>query len=133
MKKIVKKAKRMVDILLEDGSEKLDPKPVVSQIKTGQPLTIQQQVRQLVNQQLAAAAEAEGFESPDDADDFNVGDDYDPESPYEYNFDPAISSDATDFVEEVPTDGESASNTGDNSGDSGNGESDTKTDTEEEK
>lgn len=46
-------------------------------------------IRQMVNRELLARAAArEGFETPDEADDFDVGDDFerDPVSPHEYDF-----------------------------------------------
>lgn len=124
MKKLAKKAKRMVDLLLEDGSEKVSSKPAVAKVPTRQPLTIQQQVRQIVDQHIAAAAQEQGFETPEEADDFEIGEDYDPESPYEYNFDPSIVPESGDFVEEIPH-GKDTTNTGDTESNDGNsGEND---------
>lgn len=40
------------------------------------------------SERLAAEAAAAGYESFEEADDFEVGDDFDPSSPYETDFDP---------------------------------------------
>lgn len=45
-------------------------------------------IRDIIRQELSRHAENVGFESWEDADDFDVGDDYDPSSPYEEEFDP---------------------------------------------
>lgn len=47
------------------------------------------QIREMVQRELSARAEAEGFETAEEADDFDVGDDFDPSSPYEHDFEPA--------------------------------------------
>lgn len=50
-----------------------------------------EQIRSMVrSEQLRVAAEAAGYGSMEDEDDFEVGDDWDPMSPYEYNFDPPL-------------------------------------------
>lgn len=63
------------------------------------PESLAQQVARLVRSELVArAARESGHETFDEADDFAVGDDYDPRSPYEEVFDP---TDAPEVVEEV--------------------------------
>lgn len=45
-------------------------------------------IREMIREQLSREMQDAGFESWEDADDFDVGDDYDPNSPYEEQFDP---------------------------------------------
>lgn len=75
--------------LTEGGAEIPDSTPLAPPVGYEKRDTIAEQVRRMVQSQLLArdlaAAGAETFE---DADDFDVGDDYDPTSPYEVNFDP---------------------------------------------
>ncbi len=54
--------------------------------------SITEQIRDMVRSEtLKNAAELSGHGSFEDEDDFDVGDDYDPRSPYENEFDPSIS------------------------------------------
>lgn len=46
-------------------------------------------IREIIRQELSRQAEDDGFETWEDADDFDVGDDFDPYSPYEEEFDPS--------------------------------------------
>lgn len=50
-----------------------------------------------------------GFETPEEADDFDVDDDFDPSSPYEHNFDPPAPSEvppvASPVASDPPSDG----------------------------
>lgn len=75
--------------LTDGGAEIPDSTPLAPPVGYEKRDTIAEQVRRMVQSQLLArdlaAAGAETFE---DADDFDVGDDYDPTSPYEVNFDP---------------------------------------------
>lgn len=72
----------------ENGKIYLDPTPIAPPLgfKRHKPLyeTIREQVR-AESLRLAQASEVESF---DDADDFRIGDDFDPQSPYEYDFEP---------------------------------------------
>lgn len=45
-------------------------------------------IREMIREALSREAEEAGYESFEEADDFDVGDDYDPSSPYEEEFDP---------------------------------------------
>lgn len=45
-------------------------------------------IKELIRQALSQEAQDAGYETFEEADDFDVGDDYDPSSPYEEQFDP---------------------------------------------
>lgn len=75
--------------LTEDGQEILDPTPVAPPVGFVRQPSLAEQIRQMVrSEKLALEAEAAGFETFEEADDFNVGDDYDPRSPFEEHFEP---------------------------------------------
>jgi len=72
-----------------------DGREMVSGIPKAKPLgykkhkTIQETIREMIrSEQLRREAEAAGLETLEEADDFEIGDDFDPTSPYEYSFDP---------------------------------------------
>lgn len=67
----------------EQGRELPDPTPVEIPVGFQRPESLQEQIKRLVRTELSAQAQAEGFESFEEADDFEVGDDYDPSSPHE--------------------------------------------------
>lgn len=74
----------------EKGHEIPDPTPMEPAIGHRPGPTLREQIRAMV---LEASREAEsaGYESLEEADDFDVGDDYEPESPYELDADlPAV-------------------------------------------
>lgn len=79
-----KKGKR----LNEDGSEILDSRPMEPPVGYKAQPSLSEQIRAMVrSEQLAAAAEAGGAETFDEADDFDVPDDpIDPSTPYEEVF-----------------------------------------------
>lgn len=53
--------------------------------------TITEQLRQMVKSEfMAREARKAGMETFEEADDFEVGDDYDPRSPYENDFEPSV-------------------------------------------
>lgn len=54
------------------------------------------------------ALESAGYETPEEADDFDVDDDFDPSSPYEHSFDPP--ADPAKLPPEVPAAPEKAAN-----------------------
>lgn len=68
----------------EFGRELPDATKVEVPLNFRRPPTIQEQIRQFVRSEVSRAAQEQGFESFEDADDFDV-DDYDPDplSPYE--------------------------------------------------
>lgn len=66
-----------------------NPTPVAPPIGYKKQPSLHEQIREMVrSEKLRQEVEAAGFETLEEADDFDVGDDYDPTSPYEYNFDP---------------------------------------------
>lgn len=72
------------------GEEIPDPTPVSIDTGIKKPLTINEMIRKLVkDESFRASLEAKGIETFEEADDFEIGDDYDPSSPYEEHFDPA--------------------------------------------
>jgi len=89
--------------------EILDPTPLALPVGLKQPPTLQEQIRRMIrSEELRRAAEAAGHETFEESDDFEVGDDYDPKSPYEETFDPGLSPpsqpvpNAAKFTEETP-------------------------------
>lgn len=64
-----------------------DDIPVAIPVRLNRPPSLQEQVRNLVRGEMSRLAAEEGNETFEEADDFDVGDDYDPESPYELDFD----------------------------------------------
>lgn len=77
------------DYLTRDGRERPNPTPMAPPIGYKKQPSLIDTVRQMVrSEKLKAELEQQGLETPEEADDFDVGDDYDPSSPYEHNFDP---------------------------------------------
>jgi len=75
--------------LSKDGKEILDQTPVAIPVGITRPPTLQEQIQRLIsNETIKAQLAAQGQETFDEADDFEVGEDYDPQSPYETIFDP---------------------------------------------
>lgn len=69
----------------EKGREIMDTTPVEVPLEFQRPLTMQEEIRRMVRQELSRAAEASGFETFEESDDFDVEDDDDLlfMSPYE--------------------------------------------------
>lgn len=67
----------------DNGCEVLDDTPVAMPVRFGRAENLSETVRRLVAGELSGYAASQGFESFDEADDFEVGDDYDPRSRYE--------------------------------------------------
>lgn len=83
--------------LTADGAELLDPRPVAPPVGYKRQPSMVEHIRNMVrSEQLRAAAEAEGVETFEEAEDFDVGDDYDPRTPYEAVFDPPPEPDKAD-------------------------------------
>lgn len=75
--------------LTPDGRELLDPTPMAPPVGYKRQPSLAEQIREMVrSERLAADLEAAGYETFDEAEDFEIGDDYDPTSPYEQHFDP---------------------------------------------
>lgn len=69
--------------LNEAGHETLDTTPVAIPIKLQRADNIASEVARLVRGTLSQLAEAQGHETFEESDDFDVGEDFDPKSPYE--------------------------------------------------
>lgn len=70
------------------GKEFPNPVPLEPPLGYVASKPIHEQIREMVQREMSRAAEAEGFETAEEADDFEIGDDYDPSSPYEVEFEP---------------------------------------------
>ena len=89
----------------EMGRELPDPTPMNIPVEFRRAETQDERIRRILREdKLRYAANAVGVETPEEADDFDVGDDYEDTSPYEYNFDHIneISPDNLGYVEEQP-------------------------------
>lgn len=72
-----------------EGRELMDPTPIAPPIGYKKSPSIAEQIRNMVrSERLRQEAESQGYESFEEADDFEVGDDFDPKSPYEEVFEP---------------------------------------------
>lgn len=67
----------------DKGREVLDTTPVTLPVRFRRGENISDQVQRLVAMELSKRAAAEGYETFDEANDFDVGDDYDPRSEHE--------------------------------------------------
>lgn len=84
-----------------NGWEVPDPTPMeppLGYVRT-EPLAVQIRNQVILAKKLAEA-EAAGDDTFEEADDFDVGDDYDPESPYETDFDPMSPEDKAALASE---------------------------------
>ena len=67
----------------------MDSKPTAARLSFGrkrhEPLHLM--VKRMIREQAAAYAMEQGFETPAEADDFDVDDDFDIKTPYEHDFD----------------------------------------------
>lgn len=70
------------------GKEFPNPIPLEPPIGFVPMKPLHEQIRDAVVREMSARAEAEGFESAEEADDFDVGDDFEPHSPWENDFEP---------------------------------------------
>lgn len=88
----------------ERGEELMDPTPIAVPFKFQQRSQFDW-MRQFIRQEVSRHAAEQGYESFEEANDFNVGDDFDPTTPYEEQFDPETgeSNFTKPFVQEQPT------------------------------
>lgn len=87
--------------LTPEGRETPDPTPMQPPLGYFKQPTMVDHIRNLIrSERLREAAEAGGAESFEEADDFNVGDDYDPHSGYETEFEPEIPQSAASADDE---------------------------------
>lgn len=83
--------KRSDDRIDARGRELPDPTPIAPPIGYKRAPSLAEQIREMVrSERLAQEAAAMGYETFEEADDFDVGD-LDPTSPYENDFDPPVS------------------------------------------
>lgn len=77
-------------------TESPDPTPVALPIGYKRPLTLNEQILNMIrSQELRRFAEGNGQETLEEADDFEVGDDFDPQAPYEMDFDHDLGKEIT--------------------------------------
>lgn len=78
------------DHYLDDcGREVLSPLPVAPPVGYVKHISLAEQIRAMVRSEaLRYHAETSGHETFEEADDFDCGDDFDPRSPYEVDFEP---------------------------------------------
>lgn len=69
------------------GQEVVDKRPVAIPANCKKPESLADKVRRLVKHEASVLAESRGGETFEEADDFDVGDDFDPTTPYEMDFD----------------------------------------------
>lgn len=73
----------------KQGEEIPDDRPMSAAVGFKRPPSLAEMVKNLVrNEQIQRDFDTHGIETFDDADDFNVDDDFDPSSPWEESFDP---------------------------------------------
>lgn len=81
--------RKVKDRLNPRGHEILDPTPIAPPVGYQAAPSLREQIRDMVrSERLAQEVAAAGFETFEEADDFDVGDDFDPRTPYEERFDP---------------------------------------------
>lgn len=68
--------------------ENLDPTPIALPVRITRPLSEYDRFRNIIRNELSQQAASQGFETFEEADDFDVADDFDPKSPWELEFDP---------------------------------------------
>jgi len=78
-----------------DGHEVPDPTPISIPAGFKRPETLAEQVQRLVRTHISREAERTGRETFEESEDFNVGDDDAPSTPYEEEFDPALGANVT--------------------------------------
>lgn len=75
----------------EHGRELLDPTPLALPTGFKRPETLSEQIQRMVRTHLSQAAAEQGFETFEESEDFDCGeDDIDPRTPFEMDFDPVL-------------------------------------------
>lgn len=73
----------------KDGNEVGDPTPVAPPAHLRRTMTMSEQIQQMIRREFSMRASEEGFETFEEAEDFDIDDDpADPHTPYEAVFDP---------------------------------------------
>lgn len=85
---MVKKIKERFKVTFNARNEEiLDPTPLALPAGMKKPESLHDQIRRLIkSERLQQALSAQGYETEEEANDFDVGDDYDPSTPYEEQF-----------------------------------------------
>lgn len=88
----------------EDGKEIVDNKPLAIPAGFRRPPTLQEQVARLVERDISARAAAVGEESWEEANDFDIDEDFDPSTPWESIYDHELGREVTpaEFKEHWP-------------------------------
>lgn len=86
---------------IEQRREFPDPTPVTRAVNIRAKIGTLEEMRRAYHL-IRLEAEAHQIETPEDADDFDVGDDFDPASPFEHDFDNVP---VADLVQQAPVDG----------------------------
>lgn len=96
MSKVIDKAKKLIKIVRKgsldsNGSEVLDPRPVGIPVGFQKPPSLTEMMQKYVRHELSRRAEADGMESFEEAEDFDVSDEDEwLESDWELVFDPSL-------------------------------------------
>lgn len=87
----------------EAGHEIPDSRPVALPTGFKKPESLHAQIQRLVRTHISREAQEQGMETFDEADDFDVDDDFDPHTPYEMEFDPMLGREVSpDMVNRSP-------------------------------
>lgn len=99
---VVDEEGEIISELDDQGREILDPTPMAPPIGYTRQVPLHLQIREMVRSEaLRQAAEAEGMETFEEADDFEVDDDFDPRTPFENEFDPSLREIREDVEQEL--------------------------------
>lgn len=71
----------------KDGNEIMDSTPVAASLRI-RPVSEYRRLTQMIRYEMSQAAAKSGFETLQESEDFDVGDDFDPTTPFEEQFDP---------------------------------------------
>lgn len=86
----------------ELGRQVPDPRPVEVPVGLKRPLTLQEEIKRFVRSELSTRAAAEGVETFEEADDFELDEDPDLVHPTEYEMVPEGARDASDLTRPEP-------------------------------
>lgn len=88
----------------ENGGEIMDPTPIAPPVGYKKSPSIAEQIRMMIrSEKLKQEAEAAGMETFEEADDFDVDDDFDPRSPFEEVFEPIPQPTQEDHLKQLGT------------------------------
>lgn len=95
-KSVIARVRSWVSKYDEEGREIMDPTPVAIPAGFKPPETIEEKILRLVRaREIQAQLEAQGLETFEDAEDFDVDDDFDPATPFEMVFDVGLGKEVT--------------------------------------